>query len=33
MQTSQAIYGARASDGVILVTTKRGAQGKMEVKL
>ena len=28
---SQAIYGARASDGVILVTTKRGAQGKMEV--
>ncbi|WP_308756097.1 TonB-dependent receptor [uncultured Bacteroides sp.] len=28
---SQAIYGARASDGVILVTTKRGAQGKLEV--
>ena len=28
---SQAIYGARASDGVILVTTKRGMQGKMEV--
>ena len=28
---SQAIYGARASDGVILVTTKRGIQGKMEV--
>lgn len=28
---SQAIYGARASNGVILVTTKRGAQGKMEV--
>lgn len=28
---SQAIYGARASDGVILVTTKRGSQGKMEV--
>lgn len=24
-------YGARASDGVILVTTKRGMQGKMEV--
>ena len=28
---SQAIYGARASDGVILVTTKRGSKGKMEV--
>lgn len=28
---SQAIYGARASDGVILVTTKRGTQGKFEV--
>lgn len=28
---SQAVYGARASDGVILVTTKRGAQGKFEV--
>lgn len=25
---SQAIYGARASDGVILVTTKRGKEGK-----
>jgi TonB-linked SusC/RagA family outer membrane protein len=28
---SQAIYGARASDGVILVTTKRGKEGKVEV--
>ncbi len=28
---SQAIYGARASDGVILVTTKRGKAGKTEV--
>ena len=28
---SQAIYGARASDGVILVTTKRGQAGKVEV--
>lgn len=28
---SQAIYGARASDGVILVTTKRGKEGKIEV--
>lgn len=28
---SQAIYGARASDGVILVTTKRGKAGKVEV--
>lgn len=28
---SQAIYGARASDGVILVTTKRGKAGKIEV--
>lgn len=28
---SQAIYGARASDGVILVTTKRGKEGKTEV--
>lgn len=28
---SQAIYGARASDGVILVTTKRGSKGKVEV--
>lgn len=28
---SQAIYGARAANGVILVTTKRGAAGKTEV--
>lgn len=28
---SQAIYGARASNGVILVTTKRGREGKTEV--
>ena len=28
---SQAIYGARASDGVILVTTKRGKEGKTVV--
>lgn len=28
---SQAIYGARASDGVILVTTKRGVAGKVKV--
>lgn len=28
---SQAIYGARAANGVILVTTKRGATGKSEV--
>lgn len=28
---SQAIYGARASDGVILITTKRGSKGKVEV--
>lgn len=28
---SQAVYGARASDGVILVTTKRGAKGKTEI--
>lgn len=28
---SQAIYGARASDGVILVTTKRGETGKIEI--
>ncbi len=29
--SSQAIYGARASNGVILVTTKRGASGKTTV--
>jgi TonB-linked SusC/RagA family outer membrane protein len=28
---SQAIYGARAANGVILVTTKRGTEGKTEV--
>lgn len=28
---SQAIYGARASNGVVLVTTKRGRDGKAEV--
>jgi len=28
---SAAIYGARAANGVILVTTKRGKQGKMQV--
>ncbi len=28
---SAGIYGARASNGVILVTTKRGAQGKIKV--
>ena len=28
---SQAIYGARASDGVILVTTKRGKEGRSEI--
>jgi TonB-linked SusC/RagA family outer membrane protein len=29
--SAQAIYGARASNGVILVTTKRGNAGKMQV--
>lgn len=29
--SSQAIYGARASAGVILVTTKRGVSGKMQI--
>ena len=28
---SQAIYGARASDGVILITTKRGKAGKTKI--
>ena len=28
---AQAIYGARASNGVILITTKRGKEGKMTV--
>jgi len=31
--SSQAIYGARASNGVILITTHRGQQGKMEIEL
>ena len=31
--SSQAIYGARASAGVILVTTKRGTSGKMQIDL
>ncbi len=30
---SQAIYGARASNGVILITTKKGRTGKMRVNL
>lgn len=29
--SSQAIYGARASAGVILVTTKRGTSGKLQI--
>ncbi len=28
---SQAIYGARASNGVILITTKRGSDGKLKI--
>lgn len=31
--SSQAIYGSRAANGVILVTTKRGKAGKMSVDL
>jgi len=31
--SSQAIYGARASNGVILITTKRGEAGKVVVNL
>ncbi len=31
--SSQAIYGARASNGVILVTTKKGKEGKVRVSL
>ncbi|WP_417431801.1 SusC/RagA family TonB-linked outer membrane protein [Halpernia sp.] len=31
--SSQAIYGARASNGVILVTTKRGKEGKMRINI
>ncbi len=31
--SAQAIYGARASNGVILVTTKRGSEGKTQVDL
>lgn len=30
---AQAIYGARAANGVILVTTKRGEKGKVQVDL
>ncbi len=30
---SQAIYGARAAAGVVLVTTKRGKEGKLQVNL
>jgi TonB-linked SusC/RagA family outer membrane protein len=30
---SQAIYGARASNGVILITTKKGRTGKMKVNV
>lgn len=28
---SAAVYGARAANGVVLVTTKRGAQGKVDI--
>ncbi|WP_239023238.1 SusC/RagA family TonB-linked outer membrane protein [Muricauda aurantiaca] len=31
--SSQAIYGARAANGVILITTRRGKEGKFEVSL
>ena len=31
--SSQAIYGARASNGVILITTKRGKEGRISVNL
>lgn len=31
--SSQAIYGARASNGVILITTKRGQEGKFTIDL
>jgi TonB-dependent starch-binding outer membrane protein SusC len=31
--SSQAIYGARASNGVILITTKKGKAGKMRVSV
>ncbi len=29
--SSQSIYGARAANGVILITTKRGQTGKMKI--
>ena len=29
--SASAIYGSRAANGVVLITTKKGAQGKMEV--
>jgi TonB-dependent starch-binding outer membrane protein SusC len=31
--SSAAIYGARASNGVVLITTKKGASGKMQIAL
>lgn len=31
--SAQAIYGARASNGVILITTKKGASGKVKIGL
>lgn len=31
--SSAAIYGARAANGVVLITTKRGSEGKASVKL
>ncbi len=30
--SSTAIYGSRASNGVVLITTKRGASGKLQIK-
>ena len=31
MTSSTSIYGARASNGVVLVTTKKGKAGKVEI--
>ena len=31
--SSQSIYGARAANGVILITTKRGKTGKMKISI
>ena len=31
MQASAAIYGSRAAGGVVLITTKRGKEGKVKV--